>query len=183
MNNNKERRLYEKNEYNINQATECEKTENSEAKRRPDKKRLTKSSTEADTENKTDNREETEPQETPNLNQRMIIEVEVIPNSNASQNNGDALHNENQIINLSRNRAQKKKLNSPESQTHETTDTKVKSKKIFIVVKGNDTSIPPEEKHSRLTNDNQKIKVCRMAVNSIFGLLKYRCERKNLVIE
>ena len=180
MNNNKEPRFYEKIEYNIDQAAQCEKTENSDDKRRTDKKRLTKSSTEADTENKTDNREETEPQETPNFNQRMTIEVEVIPNSNASQNNGDALNNENQIINLSKNRAQKKKPNSPESQTHETTDTKVKPKIIFRVIKGN---IPPEEKHSRLTNDNLNIKVCRMAMKSIFDLLKYRCERENLVIE
>ena len=156
MNDNKEARLYEKIEYNIDQATQCEKTENSDDKRRTDKKRLTKSSTEADTENKTDNREETEPQETPNFNQRMTIEVEVIP------------------------RAQKKKPNSPESQTHETTDTKVKPKIIFRVIKGN---IPPEEKHSRLTNDNLKIKTCRMAMKSIFDLLKYRCERENLVIE
>lgn len=176
----KEARLYEKIDYNIDQAAQCEKTENSDDKRRTDKKRLTKSSTEADTENKTDNREETEPQETPNFNQRMTIEVEVIPDSNASQNNGDALNNENQIINLSRNIAQKKKPNSPESQTHETTDTKVKPKIIFRVIKGN---IPPEEKHSRLTNDNLKIKTCRMAMKSIFDLLKYRCERENLVIE
>ena len=137
MDNNKGARLYEKIEYNVYHATQYEKTENSEDKRRPDKKRLTKSSTEADTENKTDNMEETEPQETPNFMQRMTIGVEVIPDSNASKNNGDAFNNENQIINLSGNRARKKKPNSPESQTHETTDTKVKPKIIFMVIKGN----------------------------------------------
>jgi hypothetical protein len=175
MSRNEYRKFYETPEYNIDQAREYEKTENSDDKRNPNKKRFTKSSTEADSsENKTDNREETEKQETPNLNQRISIEIEVIPDSNSSQNNGDALHNENQISNLSENKI----ANSPENQTHETTHTKDKSKKIFQVVTNK-----PETKHSRLTKDNLRIKVCRMAGNSMFELLKYRCKRKKLLLK
>ena len=175
MSRNEYRKFYETPEYNIDQARECEMTENSDDKRKPNKKGFTKSSTEADSsENKTDNREETEKQETPNLNQRISIEIEVIPDSNSSQNNGDALHNENQISTLSENKI----ANSPENQTHETTHTKDKSKKIFQVVTNK-----PETKHSRLTKDNLRIKVCRMAGNSMFELLKYRCKRKKLLLK
>ena len=176
MSRNEDKKFYETPEYNIDQARECEMTENSDDKRKPNKKGFTKSSTEADNENKTDNREETEQQENSNLNQRNTIEVEVIPDSNASQNSGDALNNENQITNLSGNKAQKKKGKSPENLTHETTHTKDKSKKIFKV------EINPKTKHSRLTKDNLRIKACRMAVNSMFELLKYRCERKELLL-
>ena len=177
MSRNEDKQFYETPEYNIDQARECENTENSDDKRKPDKKRFTKSSTEKDNENKTDNREEREQQETPNLNQRMPIEVEVIPDSIDSQNNGDALDNKNQINNLSGNKAEKKKANTPKIQTHETTQKKDKSKKIFKVEK-----INPETKHNRLTKDNLRIKACRMAVNSMLNLLKYRCERKGLVL-
>lgn len=179
-----DKKFYETAEYNTDQTRECEKTENSDGKRKQDNKRLTKSSTEADTENKTDNREETERQETPILNQRMSIEVEVIPDSNVSQNNGDVINNESQISNLSKNKSQKKKAISPESQTHETTNTKDKPKKIFkVVYRKNDTSIAPETKHSRLTKDNQRLKVARMGVNSMFILLKHRCEKQGLVLK
>jgi hypothetical protein len=179
--NTNNKRLFERQEYNIDQAQEYEKTENSDDKRKPDKKRFTKSSIEADTENKTDNREETEQKETPSLSQGMAIDPEEIPDPNGSQNNGDALDNENQIRNLSGNKVKKKKANSPDSQTHETTKTKDKSKKNFEVK--HDTSIAPETKHSKSTKDNKIIKVCRWATNSIFKVLKHRCKLNKLALK
>ena len=181
MMNTNNKRLFERQEYNIDQAQEYEKTENSDDKRKPDKKRFTKSSTEADNENKTDNREETEQKETPSLSQGMAIDPEEIPDPNGSQNNGDALDNENQIRNLSGNKVQKKKANSPDSQTHETTKTKDKSKKNFEVK--HDNSIAPETKHSKSTKDNKIIKVCRWATNSIFKVLKHRCKLNKLALK
>ena len=179
-----DKRLFEKPEYNKVQDRECEKTENSDDKRKPDKKRFTKSSTEADTENKTDNREETAQQETPNLNQKMDIDPEDIPDTKVNQNNGDALNDENHISNLSGNKIKKKKANSPDSQTNETTETKNKSKKIFIVVRReHDTSIVPEDKHDPSAKDNQRIKLVRWAIDSVFKVLKYRSKRERLVLK
>ena len=181
MMNTNDKRFFETQEYY--KGRECEKTENSDDKRKQDKNRFTKSSTEADTENKTDNREETAQQEIPNLNQRMDIDPEDIPDTNDGQNNGDAIDNENQISNLSGNKTQKK-ANSPDSQTHEIIKTKDKSKKIFnVVTREHDISIAPEEKHSRLIKDNQRIKLVRWATNSAFKILKYRCKRERLVLK
>ena len=176
MNTTGDKRFFETREYTKDHTRNCEKTDSSDDKRKPDKKMLTKNSTKGDTEDKSDNREETERQESINLNQRMPIEEELIPDSNASQNNGDAIDNENQFINLSGNKTRKKKANSPDSQTHETTKTKDKSRKIFKVVY-------VCEKHDRLAKDNLIIKVCRMGMNSIYKLLKQRCERKRFKLE
>lgn len=184
MMNANDKRFFETQEYYIDKAPECEKTENSDDKRKQDKNRFTKSSTEADIENKTDNREEMALQEIPNLSQRMDIDPEDIPDTNGGQNNGDALDKENQIINLSGNKTQKKKAKSPDSQTHETTKAKDKSKKIFkVVTSEHDTSIAPSEKHTRLTKDNQRIKLVRWATNSVFNILKYRCKMERLVLK
>jgi hypothetical protein len=177
MKKDEDKRLFENFDYIKDHTRNCQNTENSDDKRKPDKKTFTKSSTGADTENKTENREETEQQESPNLNQRMTIELEVIPNSNTSQNNGDALHNENQISNLSENRTQNKKVNSTDSQTLEATKTKEK-KIIFGIIKSNrnnDTSNPPYQKHGKDTTDNLTIKTFRRAVKSIYDVLYNRC--------
>jgi hypothetical protein len=178
-------KFFQSDEYTKFNTRANENTEISDNKRKPDKKTFTKSSTEADTGNKTENREETEQKESPNLNQRIPMELEVIPDSNPNQNNGDALHNENQISNLSENRTQNKKVNSTDSKTLEATKTKEKEK-IFEIKKtnrNNDTSNPPAEKHGRDTKDNLTIKVCRMAVNSIHKMINNRCERRGLKLK
>jgi hypothetical protein len=170
-------KFFQSDEYTKFNTRANENTEISDNKRKPDKKTFTKSSTEADTGNKTENREETEQKESPNLNQRIPMELEVIPDSNPNQNNGDALHNENQISNLSENRTQNKKVNSTDSKTLEATKTKEKEK-IFEIKKtnrNNDTSNPPAEKHGRDTKDNLTIKTFRRAVKSIYDVLYNRC--------
>ena len=177
MKKDEDKRLFDNIDYIKDHTRNCQNTENSDDKRKPDKKTFTKSSTGADTENKTENREETEQQESPNLNQRMTIELEVIPNSNTSQNNGDALPNENQISNLSENRTQNNKVISTDSQTLEATKTKEK-KKIFGIIKNNrnnDTSNPPYQKHGKDKKDNLTIKTFRRAVKSIYDVLYNRC--------
>jgi hypothetical protein len=180
-----DKRFYETSEYDIAHTRNCEKTDNSEDKRKPDKKMFTKNSTKEVTEDKSDKREETEQYESNNLNQRKPIDEERIPDSNVSQNNGDALDNESQIINLSENKTRKEKANSPESQTHETTKAKNKSRKIFKVVYviKKKKSSKGYEKHDRLSKDNQIIKVCRMGMDSIYKLLKYRCEREGFTLK
>ena len=178
-----DKRLYETSEYDKDHTRNCEKTDNSEDKRKPDKKMFTKNSTKEDTEDKSDKREETEQQESNNLKQKMPIVYKLIPKSKASQNNGDALDNESQIINLSENKTRKEKANSPESQTHETTKAKNKSRKIFKVVIKKKKSSKGYEKHDRLSKDNQIIKVCRMGMDSIYKWLKNRCEREGFTLK
>ena len=180
-----DKRFYETSEYDIAHTRNCEKTDNSEDKRKPDKKMFTKNSAKEVTEDKSDKREETEQYESDDLNRRTPVDEERIPDSKASQNNGDVLDNESQIIYLSGNKTREEKANSPESQTHETTKEKNKSRKICKVAydEKKKKSSKGYEKHNRLSKDNQIIKVCRMGMDSIYKFLKYRCEREGFTLK
>jgi len=147
----------------------------SEEKRELDKKRLTNCSTGTNTENKSDIKEEAARYESSNANQKMSLDFNPIPDSSDNLNNGDELNNINLLNNLSGNRTRNNRENSPNGQIPQ---TKKKSKNIFKTVTINSNTL--ETKHSRLTKDNQRIKVFRKSVNSMLNCLNYRCKRRGL---
>lgn len=176
-------RLFENKEYSEVQTRNCDKTENSDEKRETYQKRLTKYSTRTDTEDKSHIKEETARYESSITNRSIALDLNAIPASSESQNNGDALINENQLNNLSKNKTRKNRANSPNGQTPQ---IKKESKKIFaIVIAGpnTNTSNTFETTHSRLTKDNQRLKVCRMSFDSMLKYLNYRCGRRGLKLK
>jgi len=173
-----DKKFYENKKYIEYQDRNCEKTGISEEKRELDKKRFTNSSTGTNTENKSDIKEETARYESSNTNQKMSLDFNAIPDSRDNLNNGDELNNINLLNNLSGNRTRNNRENSPNGQTPQ---TKKKSKNIFGTVTINSNTL--ETKHSRLTKDNQRIKVCRKSVNSMRNYLNYRCERRGLELK
>jgi len=170
-----DKKFYENKKYIEYQDRNCEKTGISEEKRELSKKRLTNCSTGTDTENKSDIKEETARYESSNTNQNMFLDFNDIAGSSDNLNNDDALININQLNNLLGNRTRNNKENSPNGQTPQ---TQKKSKKIFETVTIISNTL--ETKHSRLTKDNQRIRVCRMSFNSMLNYLNYRSERRGL---
>ena len=101
------------------------------------------------------------------------IDLNVIPDSADSKNCADVLENENQFTSLLENKAEKEKGSTSDSQNHE----KITPKYELNIIETITTS---PTKYSKLTKDKQRIRVCRMAMNSIYKYLDYRCQSKGL---
>lgn len=104
------------------------------------------------------------------------IDLNVIPDSADSKNCEDVLENENQFTSLLENKAEKEKGSTSDSHNHE----KITPKYELNIIK---TITNSPTKNSILTKDKQRIRVCRMAMNSIYNYLDYRCQRKGLNLE
>jgi hypothetical protein len=184
MNYIEELRLFNSTNYFDVKDRKCQNTD-IEDKKISDTKRSTNCSTGTDTENKFHSGEEIEKQEYHILNQGKCFNPNLIPDSKDSQNDPDALHddNEKKIENLEANKTKKGKIISPSNQTYQIIEVKDRPEKklktsIFDIKKN--TSINLESSHSLLVKDNLRIKVIRASMNSIFNYLNNRCKRFGL---
>ena len=169
-----DKRIYEKKEYQQVKDRTAELTENSDNRKKPKKKNDTQSSTGESTENNYETKNELG-----NHGASIMTGIleDAINDYGNSRNNGDILGD---FIHISKNKREEN--NSPKNQTNENNKIDNNTKIIFI------TNITPVEEttpvtkttHSKFDKDNERLKICRMAMNSIYKYLNYRCQRKGL---